>query len=191
MRLDPQPPFSVGVATTYECQREAQASFRLTDIFFQFGTTRPTRPSHHAFQSYNLLNILPIGECFRQLQLTFHKLLKVVCHLALAIWSYWHGCREWIFLNISNASNPMETPSISHISMPPIRNLPRRVIDAPPTSFHSTNKQELSAKASIIPKGSTNQVSIKQIPNAISNPEQTECHMCAKFIITQGINTPH
>ena len=32
----------------------------------------------------------------------------IVCHLALAIWSYWHGCRERIFLNISNASNPTE-----------------------------------------------------------------------------------
>ena len=36
--------------------------------------------------------------------------LKVVCRLALTIWSYWHGCREQIFLNISNASNSMETP---------------------------------------------------------------------------------
>ena len=36
--------------------------------------------------------------------------LKVVCRLALTIWSYWHGCREQIFLNISNASNYMETP---------------------------------------------------------------------------------
>ena len=34
----------------------------------------------------------------------------VLCHIALAVWSYWHGCRERIFLNISNASNPMETP---------------------------------------------------------------------------------
>ena len=38
------------------------------------------------------------------------NLLKVVCRLALTIWSYWHGCREQIFLNISNASNAMETP---------------------------------------------------------------------------------
>ena len=52
-------------------------------------------------------------------------------------------------------------------------------------------KQELSAKASIISKGSTNQVSIKQLINAISSSEQTECHMCAKLIITLGINTPH
>ena len=29
-----------------------------------------------------------------------HSCLKVVCHLALVIWSYWHGCREQIFLNI-------------------------------------------------------------------------------------------
>ena len=36
--------------------------------------------------------------------------LKVVCRLALTIWSYWHGCREQIFLNISNASNSMEPP---------------------------------------------------------------------------------
>ena len=36
--------------------------------------------------------------------------LKVVCRLALAIWSYWYGCRERIFLNISKASNPLETP---------------------------------------------------------------------------------
>ena len=36
--------------------------------------------------------------------------LKVVCRLALAIWSYWYGCRERIFLNISNAANPLETP---------------------------------------------------------------------------------
>ena len=41
-------------------------------------------------------------------QVQFHP-LKVVCHLALTIWSYWHGCREQIFLNISNASNSMET----------------------------------------------------------------------------------
>ena len=64
--------------------------------------------------------------------------IKVVCRLALTIWSYWHGCREQVFLNISNASNSMETLYISHISMPPIRNLPRRVIDAPPKSFHIT-----------------------------------------------------
>ena len=36
--------------------------------------------------------------------------LKVVCRLALVIWSYWYGCRERIFLNISKASNPLETP---------------------------------------------------------------------------------
>ena len=36
--------------------------------------------------------------------------LKVVCRLALAIWSYWYGCRERIFLNITKASNPLETP---------------------------------------------------------------------------------
>ena len=36
--------------------------------------------------------------------------LKVVCRLELTIWSYWHGCRKQIFLNISNASNSMETP---------------------------------------------------------------------------------
>ena len=36
--------------------------------------------------------------------------LKVVCRLALAIWSYWYGCRERIFLNISKAANPRETP---------------------------------------------------------------------------------
>ena len=36
--------------------------------------------------------------------------LKVVCRLALAIWSYWYGCRERIFLNIAKASNPLETP---------------------------------------------------------------------------------
>ena len=40
---------------------------------------------------------------------TPHASLKVVCRLALTIWSYWHGCREQIFLNISNASNYMET----------------------------------------------------------------------------------
>ena len=40
-----------------------------------------------------------------------HKIhLKVVCRLALAIWSYWYGCRERIFLNIAKASNPLETP---------------------------------------------------------------------------------
>ena len=37
-------------------------------------------------------------------------ILKVVCRLALAIWSYWYGCRERIFLNISKASNPLKTP---------------------------------------------------------------------------------
>ena len=36
--------------------------------------------------------------------------LKVVCRLAWAIWSYWYGCRERIFLNISKASNPPEIP---------------------------------------------------------------------------------
>ena len=41
---------------------------------------------------------------------TTGAILKVVCRLALTIWSYWHGCREQIFLNISNASNSMETP---------------------------------------------------------------------------------
>ena len=30
--------------------------------------------------------------------------------VALAIWSYWHGSRERIFLNISSASNPWKTP---------------------------------------------------------------------------------
>ena len=38
------------------------------------------------------------------------RVLKVVCRLALAIWSYWHGCIERIFLNISKAANPLETP---------------------------------------------------------------------------------
>ena len=52
-------------------------------------------------------------------------------------------------------------------------------------------KQALSAKASIIPKGSTNQVSVKRFINAISSPEETRYHMCAKFIITLVINTPH
>ena len=37
-------------------------------------------------------------------------LLKVVCRLVLAIWSYLYGCREQIFLNISKAANPLETP---------------------------------------------------------------------------------
>ena len=39
-----------------------------------------------------------------------YQYLKVVCRLALAIWSYWYGCRERIFLNISKAANPLETP---------------------------------------------------------------------------------
>ena len=52
-------------------------------------------------------------------------------------------------------------------------------------------KQELSANSPIIPKGSTNQVSIKLPIKAISSPEQTQCYMCAKFVITLVIITPH
>ena len=76
--------------------------------------------------------------------------------------------------------------------------------DAPNTKFAPTGyrsapniisqhyKQELSAKASIIPKRSTNQVSIKQLVSAINNfQNRHNCQMCAKFIITLGINTPH
>ena len=55
-------------------------------------------------RSFELLNI---WKNFQHFQLFS---LKVVCRLALTIWSYWHGCREQIFLNISNASNYMETP---------------------------------------------------------------------------------
>ena len=40
----------------------------------------------------------------------YYRALKVVCRLALAIWSYWYGCRERIFLNITKAANPLETP---------------------------------------------------------------------------------
>ena len=40
-----------------------------------------------------------------------------------------------------------------------------------PNSISQHNKQELSAKPSIIPKGSTNQVSIKRLINAIQQRE--------------------
>ena len=43
MRLDPQPPFSVGVVTKYEYQREAQTSFA-EFVFYRLATIRPARP---------------------------------------------------------------------------------------------------------------------------------------------------
>ena len=52
----------------------------------------------------------PAGSGQRGKQPIVYIRLKVVCRLALAIWSYWYGCREQIFLNISKAANPLETP---------------------------------------------------------------------------------
>ena len=45
------------------------------------------------------------GSMFVRIPRHCNEFLKVVCRLALTIWNYWQGCREQIFLNISNASN--------------------------------------------------------------------------------------
>ena len=75
-------------------------------------------------------------------------MLKVVCLLTLAIWSYGHEAEEYIFLNLPFPSNPMENSSIRCILSTPERNLSRRVIGCtiqvigctPNTFYNTINK---------------------------------------------------
>ena len=68
---------------------------------------------------------------------------------ALAVWIYWHGCRERIFSErFKPHGNPLNS---SHFDAPNTKFAPtgyRRV----PNIISQHYKQELSAKASIIPK---------------------------------------
>ena len=61
--------------------------------------------------------------------------LQVVCHPCGVIGMDAESIFFWIYPTLQT---PWKPPKFPHISMPPIRNLPRRVIDATPSSFHIT-----------------------------------------------------
>ena len=85
--------------------------------------------------------------------------LKVVCLLTLAIWSYGHEVEEYIFLDLPFPSNPWKILQLSAFRVGiSNQNLPRRVIDCTPNSFHNTVKKRTTA--TILSMTSTIQASI-------------------------------
>ena len=99
--------------------------------------------------------------------------LKAVCDLALAIWSSWHGCREQIFVNISNAWKPWKPPKFLTFRCPQYEICPDGLSTRPQHHFTALWTRIVS-KSINNTESSTNQVSIKQLVNAISSPEQTQ-----------------
>ena len=98
-----------------ETQRAALSRLQTT-LLDEYGTCPLPNTRHPVQLWYGACPIHDIpancGTYWAQSDLNVDTPLKIVCHLALTIWSYCHGCREQIFLNIYNASNSMklETP---------------------------------------------------------------------------------
>ena len=78
--------------------------------------------------------------------------LKVVCHLALAIWSYWQQMQRADFSEHIQRFKPHGNPlNSSHFDAPNTKFAPTGYRRAP-NIISQHYKQELSAKASILPK---------------------------------------